>query len=254
MMKIKPSDIDDYTESRAEAGPGTVNKEIGLLSAAWNYAKRRHNWPLPENPCTGKRAPEPEHRTRWITRPEAAALIRAAQSEPQAPHLADFIVLALHTGMRRGELLNLEWRLIDLQRNVINLEASMTKSGKGRPIPLNATAQHVIRSRRKFVAEHCPASPYVFCRPDGTRIASIKKSFATACRRAQLADLRVHDLRHTCATWLAMGGTPMHHIAALLGHSTTYMTERYAHHSPDAQRTAVDSLDLSQHNEVIKNG
>jgi integrase len=82
----------------------------------------------------------------------------------------------------------------------------------------------------------------VFGHPDGRRITDIKKSFTTACRRAGIEDFRVHDLRHTFASWLVMEGAPLTEVRDLLGHTTVRMTERYAHLAPDNHRSAIERL------------
>ncbi|MCZ7598461.1 MAG: site-specific integrase [Gammaproteobacteria bacterium] len=89
---------------------------------------------------------------------------------------------------------------------------------------------------------NCPSSPWVFCDKQGNRIQSVKRSFATACRRAGITDFRVHDLRHTCVAWLVTAGIPLAEVRDLLGHSTVKMTERYAHLAPENVRAAVARL------------
>jgi len=187
--------------SRREAGivPGAINRELGVFSAALNYACREWGWEIP-NPVSGRKLRAPEGRMRWLTRTEAAALVQAAKSELQAPHLADFIQLALHTGMRSGELLGLEWCRVDLDGSgLILLEGQHTKAGKRRSIPLNRDARAALLQRVSFREQHCPSSPWVFCRSSGARIQSVKRSFASACRKAGIEDFHIHDLRHTCA-------------------------------------------------------
>jgi integrase len=237
-------DIRAYIGGRRSDGaePGTINRELGLLSAAINYARTEWDWDIP-NPAQGRRFSEPEGRVRWITRDVADALIQFASAEPQAPHLADFIRLALNTGCRRDELLRLEWRRVDTRAALIHLGAEDTKSGKRRSVPLNAPAREAIAARAAFRAEHCPASPWVFCDSDGKRVQSIKRSWATACRRAEIEDFRIHDLRHTCAAWLVSAGVPLTEVRDLLGHSTIRMTERYAHLAPENVRAAVARLE-----------
>jgi integrase len=163
--------------------PGTINCELGLLSAAINYARTEWDWDIP-NPAQGRRLKEPEGRARWITSEDAEALIRSAAGEPQAPHLADFVRLALNTGCRRDELLRLEWRRVDTQAELIHLEPQNTKSGKRRSVPLNGPAREAIAARAAFRARYCPESAWVFCDRNGNRVQSIKRSWATACRRA----------------------------------------------------------------------
>jgi len=245
---LSPADVRAYIDARLAEGvePGTINKEVGLLSAALNYARRELDWDVP-NPAAGRRLKEPEGRVRWLTRPQAAALVRAAGEEYRAPHLADFVLLALHTGCRRGELLWLEWSRVDLARGLILLSVdegrASNKAGRTRSVPLNATAAAALRSRARWRAAHCPGSPWVFANRKGARVASVKKSFASACARAGIADFTVHDLRHTCAAWLVSAGVALPEVRDLLGHSTIKMTERYAHLAPENVRAAVAVLD-----------
>jgi len=241
---LGPLDIRDYINSRKAdgVGPGTINKEVGLLSAAINYARREWDWDIP-NPAANRKLKEPEGRVRWISRAEALSLIRAAESEPTAAHLADFIRLALHTGCRKSELLGLEWKRVDLQAALIHLEAEHTKAGRRRSIPMNSEARAAIINRARFRAQHCPISRWVFCREDGSRIQAVKRSFATACRRAAIEDYHIHDMRHTCAAWLVSAGVPLAEVRDLLGHSSVKMTERYAHLAPENVRAAVALLE-----------
>jgi len=195
------------------------------------------------NPAVGRRLREPEGRLRWLTRAQAAALVAAARTLARAPHLADFVLLALHTGCRRGELLWLEWSRVDLPGALLWLEPDMTKPGKRRSVPLNAVALSALRSRASWKAEHCPKARWVFCNRKGMRIASVKRSFARACAMAGIEDFTVHDLRHTCAAWLVSAGVPLPEVRDLLGHSTVRMTERYAHLAPENVRAAVARLE-----------
>lgn len=94
---------------------------------------------------------------------EAIALMKAAAQEPQGPHLADFIQLALHTGMRQGEMLGLEWRRVDLKQGLIYLDAVDQKNGKHGSVPVNSEAERALLSRARFRASHCPDSKWVFC-------------------------------------------------------------------------------------------
>lgn len=245
LATLTAQDIRAYIASRRQAGivPATINRELGVFSSALNYARREWGWEIP-NPISGRKLRVPEGRVRWLTRAQASALIRAAQSEPKAPHLADFIQLALNTGMRRGELLGLEWRRVDLHHGgLVHLEGRHTKAGRRRSIPLNREAHAALLSRLRFRATHCPDTPWVFCTVDGTRLRSLKRSFATACRQAGIEDFHIHDLRHTCAAWLVTAGVPLPEVRDLLGHSTVQMTERYAHLAPENVRLAVTRLE-----------
>jgi integrase len=257
LREIRAADVRKYIDNRKAEGakPATINKEVGLLSAAMNYARQEWDWDI-LNPAAGRRLREPEGRLRWLARAEAEALIRVAEAQRRAPHLSDFIRLALNTGCRRGELLGLEWRRVDLQRGLLYLEADHTKSGRRRYVPLNQAARAALLGRLRFRAKHCPASPWVFAATTGARIQSVKNSFSSACKAAGIENFRVHDLRHTCAAWLVSAGAPLIEVRELLGHSTVAMTERYAHLAPENVRAAVQRLDGLQVNgpgEVIHN-
>jgi integrase len=170
-------------------------------------------------------------------------LIREAEKDWKSLHLADFIRLALNTGCRKNEMLKLSWDRVDLKANVLRLEGIHTKSGKRRAVPLNEEARRALLNRARFRAEHCPDSLWVFAHKSGERIQFMQNGFQAACGRAGIKDFRVHDMRHTCASWLVQGGVPLLEVSKLLGHSTTEMTERYAHLAPENLKAAVGVLD-----------
>ena len=117
------------------------------------------------------------------------------------------------------------------------------KNGKFGSVPLNRDAREALLARAQFRAAHCPTSPWVFCQEDGSPIQSVKRSFATACRRAGIEDFHPHDLRHTCAAWLVQSGVPIREVAELLRHADIRITMRYAHLAPDNVRAAVTRLE-----------
>jgi len=249
---LKPQHIHEFIDMRRSNGVSdkTINKEMSLLSTAIKYAKRERGWDIP-NPVEGRRLSESEGRLRWLTREEAESLIEAARIPSRnghpSNHLADFILLALHTGCRSSELLGLEWNRVDLHNNLILLEAEHTKSGKRRSVPINADARVALLNRARYRSENCPDSPWVFVhsnpRLKGGRVLSVKRGFATACKRAGIVDCTPHTLRHTCASWLVMEGRSLMEIRDILGHSTIKMTERYAHLAPEQLREAVSVLE-----------
>ncbi len=230
------------TRRRAEGvKDSSINRELAVLSAAINNARYHLEWNLP-NPVQGRMLKDPEGRVRWISQEDAVLLLEAARAS-RSPYLADLIVLALNKGMRREEMLGLEWCRVDLQAGLIRLEARHTKAGKRRSVPLNRAAREAVISRERFRAKHCPVSPWVFCRKNGERIREARKGFLAACAKAEIADFCFHDLRHTCAAWLVSAGVPLTDVRDLLGHSTVSMTERYAYLAPERVRSAVAVLD-----------
>jgi integrase len=173
---------------------------------------------------------ENNQRLRFLSGDEIDRLIDAC-----SPHLKPIVEVALHTGMRRGELLSLTWEQI---RNK-QIYLTETKSGKARQIPINDRLAHLLRELRQ---KNQLKSPYVFCFPNGERIRHIKNGFLGACRRAGLEDFHFHDLRHTFASHLVMNGVGLKAVQELLGHADMKMTMRYAHLSHEHLREAVSVL------------
>lgn len=245
LSDITTADVRRYAlQRRAEgAAASTVNKEVGLLSSALNHARTVWGWNV-LNVAAGCRQREPQGRVRWITRDEATRLIAAAARNPKAPYLADLLRLALHTGLRRGELLGLQWRQVDLGRRLIVLEPDQTKAARRRSVPLNDEAVLAIRGRLLHQQQHQADTrwTHVFTRRNGEPLGEVKRSFHAACRDAGIEDFRLHDCRHTFAAWLVQAGVPLAEVRDLLGHATIQMTERYAHLAPGATRDAVERL------------
>jgi len=242
IQTITAADIAAYKTSR-DVSDSTVAKELGTLRAAIRFCNREYDWGLPD-PTQGRIPKEPHHRMRWLTKREACKLVTVAQHEPQAPYLADLIMVALHTGLRRGELLGLEWSRVDLRSRVIHLAPEHQKGKKHSTVPLNAPARDALLHRAGYRATICPDSAWVFTRK-GSRIGSIKKSFATACQKAGIEDFHIHDLRHTCGAWMVQAGVPLRTVAEILRHSSISTTMKYAHLSPDNARAGVEALERS---------
>ena len=250
VAELVGQDIKGYIRWRKEAGRAnaTINRELAALSSAINHCNREWDWALP-NPIKGRLLKEAHHRERYLTKAEVGRLIAEARKLRFGDLLADFIELATHTGCRRGELLGLEWSRVTLEkgREAITLNARHTKSGKPRQVPLNATGIAVMKRRAAWRAEHTPDSPWVFSRIGGGQVKSLRNGFEVAAKNAKLDDLRIHDLRHTAASWLVTDGVPLEVVKELLGHSSITMTERYAHLAPHRVREAVNRL---SHNPV----
>lgn len=246
--QLRRADIANYIQARREDGvvASTINRELDVLSAAFNYALHTKEWRV-RNPVVGMSLKQPEGRLRWLTREEAERLIFEATKEGvKSPHLANFIRLAINTGCRKSELLELTWDRVDWQVGCIRLEGINTKSGKRRVVPLSEIGRSALESCAKFNAENCPQSSWVFSHRNGERLQSVRKGFNSACQRAGIEDFRIHDLRHTCASWLVSAGVPLFEVKELLGHGSIEMTERYAHLAPDNLNRVTKVLDRLQ--------
>lgn len=239
---ITAANIAAYKTGRA-VSDSTLAKDLGVFRAAIRFCNAQLEWGLPD-PTQGRIPKEPAGRIRWITQKEACRLVVAARHSIQAPYLADMILVALHTGLRRGEFLGLEWTRVDLKNRIIYLDPEHQKTKKHSTVPLNGPARDALLRRAAYRASTCPDSPWVFTKK-GEPIDSIKKSFATACRKAGISNFRIHDLRHTCAAWLVQAGVPIRTVAEILRHSSIATTMRYAHLSPEDARAGVAALERS---------
>jgi integrase len=244
MLDLKRADIRRYVVARRADGvqESTVKRELKLFSAAINFVRLEHDRPELVNPVESLGLSGGEPRVRWISKAQAGSLIASAGAFARRPHLENFIRLALYTGCRKNELLKLEWSRVDFERKCFSLEAQHTKSARRRLIPLNAPALTALRDQQSWVSCHCPGSPWVFALETGVRITTLQKGFEAACKRSAIDDFRIHDLRHTFASWLVMEGVSLYVVRDLLGHSSVTVTERYAHLSPDQGRIAVQRL------------
>jgi len=179
-----------------------------------------------------KKYQEPDGRLRYLSgEAEAERLLQACDDS-----LRPIVVTALHTGMRKGELLGLIWDLVDMTHGFIRLK--QTKNGKARALPFNETLWSLfsgLRTRHDV--------PWVFHDAEGRRHNDTRHPFEEACEVAGLTDFHFHDLRHTFASWLMMRGVPLATVSNLLGHTSPTMTLRYAHLSPKHLTSAVRVLD-----------
>jgi len=145
------------------------------------------------------------------------------------------VIVALNTGMRKEEILNLRWEDLDFRSRIIyTLD---TKNNKRREIAMNDIVYRTLLAIRKI-----PDSPWVFCKKNGERYGNVRKAFEGAKKRAGIVDFRFHDLRHTFASHLVMAGVDLKTVQELLGHKSFEMTLRYAHLSPDHKKVALDVL------------
>jgi integrase len=234
---ITQAAVDQYiAKCHAGSAPGTrVRAVITPLTAILRTAAKRKWCDMP----AFERPNVPRVVTRWLTRAEADRLVEAS-----APHLEPLVTFLLHTGARLGEALRLQWAQVDLQaRRVALLD---TKNGESRGVPLNDIVFLALCNlpHRDGCVFRTPAGvPYYDS--GGLGGSPIKTAFKGACRRAGIEGLRVHDLRHSFASWLVMSGTPLRTVAELLGHRSLLMVHRYSHLSPEHLRAAVDRLSSS---------
>jgi len=228
--------IEKYQSKVLASGkkPATVNRLLATLQHGFTKGLQ---WEMLDETIYNrvrkvKMLPENNRRLRYLSEEECQALVKASIA-----HLQPIVITALNTGMRRGEILSLQWdKHIDLKNGFILLD--QTKNGERREIPINQT----LRKALKRMPRHLK-SPYVFTSEKGERYKEIKRAFNSAVRRAGIKDFTFHDLRHTFASRLVMAGVDITTLKELLGHKTLEMTLRYAHLSPGHKVKAVGVLD-----------
>jgi len=197
---------------------------MSALSHAFSIAVNEWEW-LDSNPMAKVKKPTlPRPRVRFLNDTERNKLLLACKASP-CSYLYPVVVMALSTGARYSEIMNLRWRDIDMKRGVARLE--QTKNGERRSLPLVAAAfDEVLRLHHTSKAA---PSDYLFPRSDGLAPMEIRKHWEAALKSAEITDFRFHDLRHTAASYLAMNGATLAEIAEVLGHKTLQMVKRYAH-------------------------
>lgn len=215
--------------------PATANRHLAALSKAFTNAVREWDW-LQDNPLRRvAKETEPQGRVRFLTDPEREALLAACQKS-ELPELYLIVMLALTTGMRRGELLGLRWPDVDLERRLIVLHK--TKNNERRSVPI---MPDVTASLREHAKVRRLDSDLLFPGNKG-RPVEIDRAWYGALDSAKVKDFRFHDLRHTAASYLAMSGATTPELAAVLGHKTLAMVKRYAHMSDQHTGAVIERM------------
>ena len=211
------------TKRNTKRSSSTVVRYMAALSHAFTIAVKEWGW-LEDSPMRRVTKPkEPRGRVRFLSDEERVRLLsECKKSESETLYLA--VVLALSTGARRMEILGLQWQDIDLQRGFITLHE--TKNGERRALPLAGHALEIMKQHAKVRHVNCA---FVFPSKNFKNPIDLRTPFENALKRAEITDFRWHDLRHSCASYLAMNGASLAEIAEILGHKTLQMVKRYAH-------------------------
>jgi len=217
-------------EKMARCRPATINRDLSRLRRMFSLAVE---WELlEESPMAGIRfLRENNARTRYLSLEECQRLIASCM----APHIRAMVSVALHSGMRLGEILNLRWYDLDFSSGFILVRDS--KNGESRHVPMDATLFALFRAY-----PHRLGTDLVFSSPAGGHIVDVRTGFLNSCKRAGLIDLHFHDLRHTFASQFVMSGGDLYILKEILGHKSITMTQRYAHLSPTYKIKAIDRM------------
>ncbi|MDQ2977255.1 MAG: site-specific integrase [Acidobacteriota bacterium] len=220
--------VKEKTRLGRNRSPLRVNKEMQVLSSIFTLALEEKL--IASRPRTTMFRVSGE-RVRYLTSDEEKRLFEHFDG---CEWLRSIVLMALHTGMRRGEIFGLQW--FDLNFDCGLIHVRNTKNGKDRLIPMNATVRAVPGDQPK-------TSSFVFPSPrTEERLVEIKYAFSHALKDAKIRDLRFHDLRHTAATRMGDAGADAFTLAAIFGWSDIRMAMRYTHAMEDAKRRAVEAI------------
>lgn len=223
LTEITNASLLDYRARRRGEGlqAHTVNRDFACLKAALNHARTMHKQDVPVLEWKRLKAKEPHHRVRFLSQQEYQSLL--AVSDPELQRIIRF---AVATGLRKDNVLSLDWLEVDLS------SARITVTIKGDKL-------HSIRITpevRAMLATDTERKGRVF------DTMNFRRRWTRAVKNAELHDFRFHDLRHTFASWARMAGADLADICEALGHSDISVTMRYAHIEPIEHRTAFDRV------------
>ncbi|MCL5024461.1 MAG: tyrosine-type recombinase/integrase [Nitrospirae bacterium] len=241
LAEITTELVSDYRDERLKkVKPATIYQELSLMRRMFNVARREWKW-TKENPVADLSfaVGNKNARERWLTIEEERFLLEKATNPSW---LRTLLVVALHTGMRRGEILNLMWKEVDFNRRLVTVLKS--KNGEKRSIPMSQTLLGTLRGFGKVIDISGKVFP--------VSVRSLREAFDKTLGKVSLQDFHFHDLRHTFATRLVQNGVDLYKVKALLGHKTIAMTMRYAHHYPESLRSSVEVLDICYNFTTVK--
>lgn len=214
----------------------TVKREMVIIQSMMSRAVNAEH--LSVNPMKKvERMKERVTRDRFLSE-EEVDLILANCSPRQYPIWVTF----LQTGMREGELVNLEWNDIDFERRMAHVQVKefwQPKTSEPRSIPMSSFLYETLRQHRRQCS---PGVKWVFSAKSGQQVRHLLREFKALCHRLGIEGVTLHTMRHTFASHLIMRGVDIRTVQKLMGHKSIDMTMRYAHLAPDHLKNAVEKL------------
>ncbi|MCT4552937.1 MAG: site-specific integrase [Alphaproteobacteria bacterium] len=237
LVKARQKLLDIPKKNGEKRSFSTVNRYTSALSHCFSIAVNEWNL-LESNPFNKiSNLEEPKGVVRYLSDDERVRLLEVV-SQSKSPYLEVIVMIALSTGARQGEILNLEWSNVDIKGNKIVLFE--TKNGEKRVLPLKGKALEMVKdlyNKRDY------ESNLVFPSIKDKKVPiQIRDSWETSLKKADIKNFRFHDLRHTAASYLAMNGATPSEIAEILGHKTLQMVKRYSHLSESHTSSVVERM------------
>lgn len=226
LNQITAQTFASYRDTRLkQVRPATVVRELGILRSIYETARNEWNIPIPENPLVRVRKPkQPDARDRRLKDGELERLLMACGAS-RSEWLRAGILIAIETGMRRGELLNIQWRDLDLEASTLNIP--VTKNGHSRCIPLTPKAVTLFNERK---IDYCKQTDLVIpASANAFRLAWERCKRRVAGTYPDITDLRFHDLRHEAVSRFFEMGLSVPEVALISGHRDPRMLFRYTH-------------------------
>lgn len=237
LTDIKQQDISAWLSSKDKDGlaPATVDKIKVIFSRSFELALQWEHAGITVNPVRGIKRPKFNNkRERFLSPSEVDRLLVACRASFNS-QLCSIVHLLLLTGARVSELLNAEWSHVDIERKAWLIP--MSKTGKHRHVPLSQAALDVIDKLPKFYG-----CPYLVPNPRTLKpFSEMKRAWDTARNAAGLSDVRIHDLRHSAASFMINAGVDLFAVGRVLGHADHKSTMRYAHLAQDTLLAAVEA-------------
>jgi integrase len=244
LKEITAFDLERLKKIMSKAGraPRTIEYALTTLGQIFRHAQR-FDYYEGNIPTTQVKKPKYDNkRVRFLSQDEAHTLLKILKGISERTYRQS--ILALHCGLRAGEVFSLTWKDVDMEHNLITLLD--TKSGKTRTLSMTADVKSIFSQMGPGKKQSL-----VFTTKDGERIKIISNSFRKAVKKAGFNEgvkdrrqrVTFHTLRHTFASWLVMEGISLYEVKELMGHSSLTMTERYSHLAPDRNRRAAATME-----------
>ncbi len=248
LADVRQTDVQAWINTRAKT-PGAANRTVSMLSAVFNEAERQQQRDPNSNPCKGVKKFPGKARERYLSRDEYQrldAVLDQIESDGSMNYIvAPAIRFALLTGARREEFLSMKWEYIDFESQTVHLPDSKTGPRK---LYLSQPALDILKK-----LPHVSGNPFVFpgLKPKD-HYHNLKKPFKKVLALAGISDFRIHDLRHTHASWGILAGLSTNLIAKTLGHAQARTAERYAHIGDEPALRAAEMVGREMTNEIDK--